>query len=47
VRDAGMNMLVSPFFERSGGTVIDWWPPDSCEEFDEEDLPEEEDPGQA
>jgi len=41
IRDCGMNMLVSPFFARSGGTVIDWWPPDSCVEFDE-DLPEGE-----
>ena len=41
VRDCGMNMLVSPFFARSGGTVIDWWPPDSCIEFDE-DMPVED-----
>jgi hypothetical protein len=41
IRDCGMNMLVSPFFASSGGTVIDWWPPDSCVEFDE-DLPEGE-----
>ena len=41
VRDAGMNMLVSPFFARSGGTVIDWWPPDSEVEYDEE-LPFED-----
>lgn len=28
VRDAGMDMLVSPYFFKSGGTVIDWLPPD-------------------
>jgi len=28
VRDAGMDMLVSPYFFQSGGTVIDWLPPD-------------------
>jgi len=28
VRDAGMDMLVSPYFFNSGGTVIDWLPPD-------------------
>ncbi len=27
-REAGMNMLVSPFYFESGGTVIDWVPPD-------------------
>ncbi len=36
VRDHGMNMLVSPYFHRSGGTVIDWWPPDSEEVFEED-----------
>lgn len=41
VRDGGMNILVSPFFARSGGTVIDWWPPDSEVEYDEE-LPFED-----
>lgn len=28
VRDLGMNMLVSPFYPESGGTVIDWMPED-------------------
>ena len=28
VRDGGMDMLVSPYFFQSGGTVIDWLPPD-------------------
>ncbi len=28
VRDFGMNMLVSPYYPESGGTVIDWIPPD-------------------
>ena len=27
-RESGMNMLVSPFYFESGGTVIDWVPPD-------------------
>ena len=34
VRDHGMNMLVSPYYANTGGSVIDWWPPDSVEEFD-------------
>jgi hypothetical protein len=25
VREGGMNMLVSPYYFESGGTVIDWW----------------------
>jgi hypothetical protein len=28
-REAGMNLLVSPYYFESGGTVIDWVPPDS------------------
>ena len=28
VRDGGMNMLVSPYYPESGGTVIDWMPED-------------------
>jgi hypothetical protein len=27
-REGGMNMLVSPFYFESGGSVIDWAPPD-------------------
>lgn len=27
-RESGMNMLVSPYYFKSGGTVIDWMPPD-------------------
>ncbi len=27
LRSPGMNWLVSPYFPRSGGTVIDWWDP--------------------
>ena len=27
-REAGMNMLVSPYYFESGGSVIDWAPPD-------------------
>jgi hypothetical protein len=28
-REGGMNMLVSPFYFESGGSVIDWIPADS------------------
>ena len=28
VRKSGMNMLVSPYYPLSGGSVIDWMPPD-------------------
>ncbi len=28
-REGGQNLLVSPFYEEGGGTVIDWAPPDS------------------
>lgn len=28
VREAAMDLLVSPYFFNSGGTVIDWMPPD-------------------
>ena len=28
LRGAAMDMLVSPFYFNSGGTVIDWMPPD-------------------
>jgi len=31
----GHNLLVSPYYPKSGGTVIDWMPVESCE--DEED----------
>jgi hypothetical protein len=27
-REGEMNMLVSPYYYESGGTVIDWIPPD-------------------
>ena len=30
------NLLVSPYYPESGGTVIDWMPADSVIEFDEE-----------
>lgn len=26
VREAGRNLLTTPFYYESGGTVIDWWP---------------------
>ena len=38
----GQNWLVSPFYPSSGGTVIDWMPPD-CMQDDDED--EEDDGG--
>jgi hypothetical protein len=38
VRDNGMDMLVSPYFPESGGTVIDWWSDENTIEFDEDDL---------
>ncbi|MDB6169074.1 MAG: hypothetical protein JWM88_1938 [Verrucomicrobia bacterium] len=41
VREQGMNMLVSPYYYRSGGSVIDWVPVDPLEEDD----PEEDDDG--
>jgi hypothetical protein len=28
IRGAAMDMLVSPYYFKSGGTVIDWMPPD-------------------
>jgi len=28
IREASMDMLVSPYYFNSGGTVIDWMPPD-------------------
>ena len=31
-REAGQNLLVSPFYEDGGGTVIDWMPPEAFEE---------------
>ena len=27
-REEGVNLLVSPYYLRTGGTVIDWVPPD-------------------
>jgi len=30
-REGKMNMLVSPYYFKSGGTVIDWWPEDGDE----------------
>jgi len=30
-REENMNMLVSPYYFKSGGTVIDWWPEDDEE----------------
>jgi hypothetical protein len=32
VREGRMNVLASPYFPESGGTVIDWWPLDEEEE---------------
>ena len=33
VREGGRNLLVSPYYYESGGTIIDWWP---VEDYDEE-----------
>jgi len=30
-KEGKMNMLVSPYYFKSGGTVIDWWPEDGDE----------------
>lgn len=32
VRENGMNYLVSPYYYSSGGTVIDWVPPDFADD---------------
>ena len=32
VREHGMNLLVSPYYYSSGGTVIDWVPPDFADD---------------
>lgn len=37
VREEGMNMLVSPYYYRSGGSVIDWCPVGPPEEEDEDE----------
>lgn len=34
VRDGGMDMLVSPYYPNSGGSVIDWMSPDNAIEHD-------------
>jgi hypothetical protein len=42
--ERGRNWLVSPYYPNSGGTVIDWLPPEAAEEGgeeDDEDNPEE------
>jgi hypothetical protein len=39
----GQNWLVSPYYPTSGGTVIDWLPPEAAEEGGEEDDEEEGD----
>ena len=44
VRESGMNMLVSPYYYRSGGSVIDWMPVDLPPD-DEEDPDEDDDHG--
>jgi hypothetical protein len=37
VHDFGMDMLVSPYYPVSGGSVIDWVNEDMAVEFDEDD----------
>ena len=41
VREGGMNMLVSPYYYNSGGSVIDWVPPDDEEDWEEDEEPED------
>lgn len=36
IRETGSNMLVSPFYFESGGTVIDWMPADWAEQSQED-----------
>jgi hypothetical protein len=31
VREGGRNLLATPYYYESGGTVIDWWPVDEDE----------------
>lgn len=38
VRDGGMDMLVSPYYPNSGGSVIDWVSPDNDNDFDENEF---------
>lgn len=35
--EGGHNWLVSPYYPSSGGTVIDWLPPEAADEDGEED----------
>jgi hypothetical protein len=39
----GQNLLVSPYYPSSGGTVIDWMPPDFEDEDSEDDDSEKDD----
>ncbi len=41
--ERGQNWLVSPYYPNSGGTVIDWVPPDDDEEDGSEDEYDEDD----
>jgi hypothetical protein len=45
VREGGMNLLVSPYYYRSGGSVIDWVPIDPPPRDDGDDDTVEEDDG--
>ncbi len=37
VRESGRNLLVSPYYYESGGTIIDWWPVDGGDDDEVED----------
>ena len=39
----GQNWLVSPYYPSSGGTVIDWMPPDFEDEYSEDDDSDKDD----
>jgi hypothetical protein len=38
----GQNWLVSPYYPNSGGTVIDWVPPDDEDDGSEDEYGEDE-----
>ena len=40
--ERGHNWLVSPYYPNSGGTVIDWLPPEAAESDGDEDDDEED-----
>jgi hypothetical protein len=42
VRENGMNLLVSPYYYESGGSVIDWMPLDFMQDEDDESALDED-----